>query len=57
MSRNRAAFTLLELMLAIAITIVVMLVAIPSVRGLVAERRLRDTFEKFAASPSVRTSL
>ena len=49
MSRNRAAFTLLELMLAIAITIVVMLVAIPSVRGLVAERRLRDTFEKFDA--------
>lgn len=47
MSRNRAAFTLLELMLAIAIALVVMLVAVPSVRGFSAERRLRDTFEKF----------
>lgn len=47
MSRNRAAFTLLELMLAIAIALVVMLLAVPSVRGFSAERRLRDTFEKF----------
>ena len=49
MSRNRAAFTLLELMLAISITIVVLLVAVPSVRGYVAEQRLRETFEKFDA--------
>ena len=49
MSRNRAAFTLLELMLAIAITIVMLLVAVPSVRGYVAEQRLRETFEKFDA--------
>ncbi len=47
MSRNRAAFTLLELMLAVSIILVVMLVAVPSVRGMMAERRLHDTFDKF----------
>ena len=47
MSRNRAAFTLLELMLAVSIILVVMLVVVPSVRGMMAERRLHDTFEKF----------
>jgi type II secretory pathway pseudopilin PulG len=45
-SDNRA-FTLIELMLAIAIAIVIFAVAMPSMRGLSAERRLQETFERF----------
>jgi type II secretory pathway pseudopilin PulG len=45
-SANRA-FTLIELMLAIAIAIAVISLAIPSMRGLSAEKRLRETFERF----------
>lgn len=41
------AFTLIELMLAIAIAIVVLGLAIPSMRGLSAEKRLHETFERF----------
>jgi type II secretory pathway pseudopilin PulG len=41
------AFTLVELMLAIAIAIVVLGLAVPSMRGLSAEKRLRETFERF----------
>ncbi len=46
MSRSRAAFTMIELMLAVAIAVIVMALAVPSVRGLSAEQRLRATFEK-----------
>jgi len=45
-SANRA-FTLIELMLAIAIAIAVVLLAVPSMRGMSAENRLRETFERF----------
>jgi len=41
------AFTLIELMLAIAIAIFVLVTALPSMRGLSAERRLRETFDRF----------
>ena len=46
MSRTRAAFTLIELMLAIAMAVIVMAMAIPSVRGMSAEQRLHATFDK-----------
>jgi type II secretory pathway pseudopilin PulG len=50
LSVHRRAFTLIELMLAVAIAIVVVLgVAVPSMRGFSRERRLRETFEKFDA--------
>ena len=41
------AFTLIELMLAIAIAIFVLVTALPSMRGLSAEKRLRETFDRF----------
>ncbi len=47
-STNRA-FTLIEMMLAIAIAIAVIVLALPNMRGFTAEKRLRDTFEKFDA--------
>ena len=43
------AFTLIEMMLAIAIAITVTVLAIPNMRGFSAEKRLRETFEKFDA--------
>jgi type II secretory pathway pseudopilin PulG len=47
MNRVRAGFTLVELMLAIAIAIVILLMAMPSMSGIAAEKRLRESFEKF----------
>ena len=46
MKRSRAGFTLLELMIAIAIAIIILSIAIPSLTGLSAERRLRESFDK-----------
>jgi type II secretory pathway pseudopilin PulG len=46
---SRRAFTLIEMMLAIAIAIAVVILAIPNMRGFSAEKRLRETFEKFDA--------
>jgi prepilin-type N-terminal cleavage/methylation domain-containing protein len=43
----RRAFTLIELMLAIAIAVAVMVVALPNLRGTAARQRLQDTFDKF----------
>jgi prepilin-type N-terminal cleavage/methylation domain-containing protein len=43
------AFTLLELMLAVAIVLIIMLIAIPSMQGLRAERALRESYERFEA--------
>ena len=43
------AFTLIEMMLAIAIAVAVMVLAIPNMRGAAAEQRLHETFEKFDA--------
>jgi prepilin-type N-terminal cleavage/methylation domain-containing protein len=47
MLHRRAGFTLLELMLAIAIAVIILMVAIPSMNGMSAERRLRESFERF----------
>jgi prepilin-type N-terminal cleavage/methylation domain-containing protein len=47
MLRVRAGFTLVELMLAIAIAIIILLMAMPSLSGIAAEKRLRESFEKF----------
>jgi prepilin-type N-terminal cleavage/methylation domain-containing protein len=51
MSRRnrRAGFTLLEICLVIAIALIVLSTAVPSVRGLFAEQRLKRTFEDFDA--------
>lgn len=49
MLRSRAGFTLIEIMLAVAIAVIIMAVAIPSMSGLSSERQLRDTFEQFDA--------
>jgi type II secretory pathway pseudopilin PulG len=46
---SRRAFTLIELMLAIAIAIAVTVLAVPNMRGMSRERRLHETFEKFDA--------
>ncbi len=47
MTRPHAAFTLVELMLTIAIVLMIVMLAIPSVGGMSAEKRLHETFEKF----------
>ena len=44
---SRRAFTLIEMMLALAIAIAVVVLAIPNMRGVSRERRLRETFERF----------
>ncbi len=46
---SRRAFTLIEMMLAIAIAIAVTVLAIPNLRGMSREKRLHETFEKFDA--------
>lgn len=46
---SRRAFTLIEMMLAIAIAIAVTILAIPNLRGMSREKRLHETFEKFDA--------
>ena len=43
------AFTLIELMLAIIIAVTIMAMVIPSMRGMSADKRLDETFEKFDA--------
>jgi len=47
MSSPRAAFTLLEICLTLVIGVVLILLAVPSVRGLFAEQRLRESFTRF----------
>jgi Tfp pilus assembly protein FimT len=47
MSKLRAAFTLLEICLVLAIGAVLILLAVPSVSGLLAEQRLHESFNKF----------
>jgi type II secretory pathway pseudopilin PulG len=49
MHRARAGFTLVELMLAVAIAIVILLMAMPSLSGIAQEKRLRESFERFDA--------
>jgi type II secretory pathway pseudopilin PulG len=47
MSFCRAGFTLLEICLALAIGVLLILLAVPSVSGLLAEQRLKQSFERF----------
>ncbi len=44
---RRAGFTLLELCVAIVIALMVLGLAVPSVRGVMAEQRMKKTFEDF----------
>jgi prepilin-type N-terminal cleavage/methylation domain-containing protein len=43
----RRGFTLLEILLAISIAVMVITVAVPSVSGVLAERRMKKSFEAF----------
>ena len=45
----RRAFTLIEMMLAIAIALAVVVLAVPNLRGVAAQNRMRESFEKFDA--------
>ena len=45
--RRRAGFTLIEIVLAIAVLMLVVGVAVPSVRGVLADRRLRRSLDEF----------
>jgi len=47
MSFRRDAFTLLEICLALLIGLTLVLLAVPSVGGLLAEQRLKQSFERF----------
>lgn len=47
--RRRAGFTLIEIVIAIAIMMVVLLVSVPSVTGVLADRRLRRSLEDLNA--------
>jgi len=47
MSSPRTAFTLLEICLTLTIGAVLMLLAVPSVAGLLAEQRLHESYERF----------
>lgn len=44
---RRSAFTLIELMIAVAIAVIILGLAVPSVAGLLAERKLKASFEAF----------
>ena len=44
---RRAGFTLLEICLALAIGVMIILLAVPSISGLLAEQRLKESFERF----------
>jgi hypothetical protein len=60
MSAHRAAFTLLEMCLSLAIGMVLILLGVPSVVGVLAERRLHDSyarFEQLANTARIRSSL
>lgn len=46
---HRAAFTLLEICLALLIGLLIIVLAVPSIAGLLAERRLRESFARFDA--------
>ena len=47
MKRRRAAFTLFEIMLAIAIAVLLLALAIPSLSGIFADEDLRKSFDDF----------
>ena len=43
--QRRAGFTLIEIVMAIAIVMIVLMLAVPSVRGVLADRRLRRSLD------------
>ncbi len=45
--RRAAAFTLIEIMLSVLVILIVVLVAVPSIDGVLADSRRRASFEKF----------
>jgi len=45
--QRRAGFTLIEIVMAIAILMVVLMLSVPSVRGVLADRRLRRSLDEF----------
>ncbi|HVF72021.1 MAG TPA: prepilin-type N-terminal cleavage/methylation domain-containing protein [Chthoniobacterales bacterium] len=45
--RKQAGFTLIELAIAVVILILIMLLAVPSMNGLMADRRLRRSLDEF----------
>jgi type II secretory pathway pseudopilin PulG len=47
MPSHRSGFTLLEICLALAIGLMVILLAVPSISGLLAEQRMKKSFERF----------
>ena len=47
--RRRAAFTLIELAIAIVILVLLMMLAVPSMNGVLADRRLRKSLDGFNA--------
>ena len=47
MSRQRAGFTLLELLLGIAIALMILLIAIPNIWGFFSSRALEQEYEEF----------
>lgn len=47
MNRREAGFTLLEICLAVCIALMIVLIAVPSVRGAMKEQQLHATFEAF----------
>lgn len=63
MTRSRSGFTLLEIMLAIAIGVLIISLAVPSVSGLMAEQKARRSFDAFeelvqmARQQAIRTRL
>jgi len=47
MPARRAAFTLLEICLTLMIGMILIMLAVPSVAGMLAEQRLRETWDRF----------
>ena len=47
--RRRGAFTLIELAIAVAIVVLLMMLAVPSMNGVLADRRLRKSLDGFNA--------
>jgi type II secretory pathway pseudopilin PulG len=45
--RRAAAFTLIEIMLAVMVTLMVIFIAVPSISGVVSDNHRRESFQKF----------
>jgi len=47
MTARRAAFTLLEICLVLMIAAIIILIAVPSISGMLADQRLHDSYSRF----------